>query len=90
MDNIKFNKCQSSIEELELHKYPNEVVEQFYDFINNVPFIKWMISPERPMISELPRDDSKGMGRLLESKYWYVGYRRLLLDAQLLSNAPYC
>ena len=57
MDNIKFNKCQSSIKDLELHKYPQEVQEQFYDFINNVPFIKWMISPERPLISELPRDD---------------------------------
>lgn len=56
MENIKFNACQTSLEDLHLEKYPNEVVEQFYDFINNVPFIRWMISPDRPYISELPRD----------------------------------
>lgn len=54
---IKFNKCQTSIEELKLEEYPKEVVEQFFDFLNNVPFIKWLVSPDRPMVSELPRDD---------------------------------
>ena len=56
MEPIVFNKCQTPFEDLELQKYPNEVQEQFLDFINNVPFIKWMVSPERPLISELPRD----------------------------------
>ena len=53
---IQFNKCQTPIEDLHLESYPNEVVEQFWDYINNVPFIKWMVSPDRPLISELPRD----------------------------------
>ena len=57
MDNIVWNKCQTPLEELELGKYPDEVQEQFWDFLNNVPFIKWMVSPNRPMISELPRDE---------------------------------
>lgn len=57
MDNIIFNKCQTPLEELELHKYPQEVQEQFFDFLNNVPFIRWMVSPERPLISQLPRDE---------------------------------
>ena len=57
MDNLVFNKCQSTLEELEIQKYPAEVQEQFFDFLNNVPFIRWMVSPDRPMISELPRDD---------------------------------
>lgn len=56
MENIYFNKCQTPLDELELHKYPQEVQEQFFDFLNNVPFIKWMVSPDRPLISELPRD----------------------------------
>ena len=56
MENITFNKCQSSIEELELEKYPKEVQEQFWDFLNNVPYIKWLVSAERPLISQLPRD----------------------------------
>ena len=43
MENVVFNKCQTPIEELELEKYPDEVREQFWDFLNNVPFIKWMV-----------------------------------------------
>lgn len=57
MENIVFNKCQTPLDELELHKYPQEVQEQWWDFLNNVPFIKWMVSPERPLISKLPRDE---------------------------------
>ena len=56
MENIKFNKCQTPLEELDLNRYPKEVQEQFWDFLNNVPFIKWMVSPERPLVSELPKD----------------------------------
>ena len=57
MDNIIWNRCQTPLEELHLEKYPQEVQEQFWDFINNVPFIRWMVSPNRPLISELPRDE---------------------------------
>lgn len=56
MEEIKFNKCQTPLEELKLSTYPQEVQDQFWDFINNVPFIKWMVSPNRPLVSELPRD----------------------------------
>ena len=57
MEELKFNKCQTPLEELELDKYPKEVQENFFDFLNNVPFIKWMVSKDRPYIHELPRDD---------------------------------
>lgn len=57
MENVKFNKCQTPLEDLHLEKYPAEVQEQFWDFLNNVPFIRWMVSPDRPLISELPRDN---------------------------------
>ena len=57
MDNVVFNKCQTPVEELHLENYPQEVVDQFWDYLNNVPFIKWMVSPKRPLISELPRDE---------------------------------
>lgn len=55
MEGVKFNKCQTPLEELDLEKYPKEVQEQFWDFLNNVPFIRWMVSPDRPLVSELPR-----------------------------------
>ena len=57
MEKVVFNKCQTPLEELELDKCPQEVIEQFWDFINNVPFIKWLVSPDRPLISQLPRDE---------------------------------
>lgn len=57
MEYIKFNKCQTPLEELHLESYPQEVQEQFWDFLNNVPFIRWMVSADRPLISELPRDE---------------------------------
>lgn len=57
MDNVIFNKCQTPLEELELGKYPQEVQENFWDFMNNVPFIRWMVSPNRPLVSQLPRDE---------------------------------
>ena len=57
MENVKFNKCQTPLEDLHLENYPAEVVEQFWDFLNNVPFIRWMVSPDRPLVSELPRDN---------------------------------
>ena len=57
MENVKFNKCQTPLEDLHLGNYPAEVQEQFWDFLNNVPFIRWMVSPDRPLVSELPRDN---------------------------------
>ena len=56
MERIIFNKCQTPLSELHLETYPTEVQEQFWDFLNNVPFIKWMVSADRPLVSELPRD----------------------------------
>ena len=57
MDSVVWNKCQTPLRELELDKYPQEVQEQFWDYLNNVPFIRWMVSPARPYISELPKDE---------------------------------
>lgn len=56
MENLVFNKYQSTLEELSIDKYPQEVQEQFFDFINNVPFIKHLISPTRLQAKDLPRD----------------------------------
>ena len=53
---IEFNEFQSSIEELDLDNYPKEVQEQFYDCINNIPYIKYFISKDRPRAKDLPRD----------------------------------
>ncbi len=57
MDNVVWNKCQTPLKDLHLEECPAEVQEQFWDFLNNVPFIRWMVSPNRPLVSELPRDE---------------------------------
>lgn len=71
MDNVVWNRCQTPLDKLSVvvdrdtpdektvifKDSPQEVQEQFWDFLNNVPFIKWMVSPNRPSVSELPRDE---------------------------------
>ena len=57
MEELLFNKYQSSLEELKIDSYPQEVQEQFFDFINNVPFIKHLISPTRLKAKDLYRDE---------------------------------
>ena len=56
---VPTNKYQTPITESLLSQYPDEVREQFMEFISTVPFIQNLISPLRPKIEELPRD-SKG------------------------------
>lgn len=60
MDNtvlVKTNECQTPITEELLSSYPDEVKEQFMEFISTVPFIQNLISPDRPRIENLPRDE---------------------------------
>ena len=58
---FKFNKYQSTPEDLNLESYPKEVQEQFWDFLNNVPYINYMVK-ERPRAKDLPKDDK---GRII-------------------------
>lgn len=53
---MEFNKYQTQVSEDELKELPNEVREQFYDVITNVPFIKRMIAKDRPRAKDLKRD----------------------------------
>ena len=57
MVDLKFNEYQTSIEDLHLTDYPEEIQEQFYDFITNVPFIRNLISVDRPRAKDVPRDE---------------------------------
>ena len=54
---VPTNKYQTPITESLLSQYPDEVREQFMEFIATVPFIQNLISPSRPRIEELPRDN---------------------------------
>lgn len=53
---IRTNSYQTQITEELLGRYPEDVREQFMDFIDTVPLLKWMIG-ERPRAKDLPRDE---------------------------------
>ena len=59
---IKTNSYQTPITKSWLAQFPDEVTEQFLDFIDTVPLLKWMISEDRPRAKDLPRDDK---GRII-------------------------
>jgi hypothetical protein len=58
---IKTNAFQTPITKELLDQYPEEVQEQFLDFIDTVPLLKWMIG-DRPRAKDLPRDNQ---GRII-------------------------
>lgn len=53
---IETNEYQTPITEELLSQYPEEVVQQFTEIVNIVPFIKNLINPNRPKIEDLSRD----------------------------------
>lgn len=53
---VPTNKYQTPITEELLSSYPQEVREQFMEFISSVPFIATLISPNRKRAKDLPRD----------------------------------
>ena len=58
---MQFNKYQTSEEALHLDNLPDEVREEFYECLS-IPFIKWLVSPDRPRACDLQRDDK---GRII-------------------------
>lgn len=54
---MELNEIQTPLEELNLENCVQEVVDQFYDFINNVPYIKTLISKDRKRACDLERDE---------------------------------
>ena len=55
---MQVNKYQTPITDELLDSLEQEVREQFIDFINNVPYIKSLISKDRKYAKDLPRDDT--------------------------------
>ena len=58
MEELLFNEYQSSLKELKLDSYPQEVQDEFFEAINGIPFIKSLINPNRPRCKDLPRDSN--------------------------------
>lgn len=61
-EGILINEYQTPFELLEIDKEPQEVQDQFWDCINNIPLIRSLISVDRPRAKDLPRDE---FGRII-------------------------
>ena len=53
----EFNKYQTELTEELVNSLPQEVQDQLFDIINNVEFVKRLISPTREYAKDRPRDD---------------------------------
>lgn len=54
---IETNQYNTDITDELLAQYPDEVQEQFLDFMGTVPLLQWMVSNDRPRAKDLPRDE---------------------------------
>lgn len=54
---IKMNKYQTELTEELVNSLPQEVQDQLFDIINNVEFVKRLISPTREYAKDRPKDD---------------------------------
>lgn len=54
---ISMNKYQTELTEELVNSLPQEVQDQLFDIINNVEFVKRLISPTREHAKDRPRDD---------------------------------
>ena len=59
---IETNEFQTPVTRTWLDTFPDEVQEQFLEFVDKVPLIKYMIGPDRKRAKDLPRDDQ---GRII-------------------------
>ena len=55
---IEVNKYQTPLTDELLNTLPDEVKDQLFDIINNVEFVKRLISPNRGYAKDRPRDES--------------------------------
>lgn len=54
---LETNEFQTKVTKDLLSQYPQEVQEQFFDYVNNVEFIKRLVSPNRQRAKDRPKDD---------------------------------
>ena len=50
------NEFQTQITEELISNYPKEVIDEFWDYVNNVIYVQNLISPKRRRAKDMPRD----------------------------------
>ena len=56
METPIYNECQTPYEELNLDRYPEEIKQQYDEFMATVPYLQYLSSPDRPRAKDLSRD----------------------------------
>ena len=59
---VEMNEYQTQLTEELLETIPKEVQDQLFDILNNVEFVKRLISPTREYAKDRPRDEQ---GRII-------------------------
>ena len=59
---LSVNEYQTPLTKEFLAQYPDEVVEQFFEYVHTVPFIQNLISPNRRRAKDMPKDEQ---GRII-------------------------
>jgi len=54
---MQFNKYQTQLTDEVISKYPKEVIDSLWEYINTVPFIQRLVSKDRKYASDLRRDE---------------------------------
>ena len=53
----RWNSLQSDVETLGLDDKPQEIRDSFWNFINNIPYVRSLVSADRPYARDLQRDE---------------------------------
>lgn len=53
----EFNEFQTPLTESLIESLPKEIVDEFWEYVNTVPFIQRLVSPDRKRAKDLPRDE---------------------------------
>lgn len=95
---MEFNKYQTPIEELtykkvndktgefQIIKYkdaPEEIKAEFQETLDTIPLVQWLVSKERPMCKDLPRDEN---GRAI----WRIEYPPIITDVDYFRPTALC
>lgn len=95
---MEFNKYQTPIEELvykradeksgkvleiKFNDAPEEIRTEFMEALSTIPLIQWLVSKERPLCKDLPRDEK---GRAI----WRVEYPPIITDVDYFRPTALC
>ena len=73
---VPTNKYQTPITDTLIDELPQEIREQFWDYITNIGFIRNLISPDRKLAKDCPKDNE---GKIIVD----------LVNPPLITNASY-